>query len=157
MLNEALEADVAGNAAPDRNSLGYQVNLLARLLAQALKRRNGRDGILPGQFPIVLELMAYDGATQRELCDGVRIDQSTMASTLKRMERDGLIERRPCARDGRQSTVHLTPSGRDLSETAIANAREVNRVALEALDPEAQQVLREALAKMAASLTRDLE
>lgn len=90
-------------------TLGYLVNLIARLMAQALKARNGPDGILPGQYPIALELLMRDGMSQRDLCEAVRIEQTTMANTLKRMERDGLIVRRQSAEDGRLSTVHLTP------------------------------------------------
>ncbi len=139
-----------------RVTLGYLINLLARLLAQSLKARNGADGILPGQFPIVLELLKSDGPTQRDLCEFVKIEQSTMANTLKRMERDGIIERRACLDDGRQATVHLTESGRALAQTAVINAFEVNRVALEALDKDAQVALRAGLTAMVERLEADI-
>ena len=139
-----------------RVTLGYLINLLARLLAQSLKARNGVEGILPGQFPIVLELLKSDGPTQRDLCEFVKIEQSTMANTLKRMERDGIIERRACADDGRQATVHLTASGRALAQTAVINAFDVNRVALEALDKDAQVQLRAGLIAMVERLEADI-
>lgn len=140
----------------DHASLGYQIGLISRLLAQSLKKRNGKDGILPGQFPVAIELMVHDGATQRELCDRVRIDQSTMASTLKRMERNGVIVRRACERDGRQSTIHMTAKGRRLFEAAAQNAQDVNRIAFESIGPEAAAQLREALAHIAERLSRDV-
>ncbi|WP_084540159.1 MarR family winged helix-turn-helix transcriptional regulator [Azorhizobium doebereinerae] len=139
-----------------RVTLGYLINLLARLLAQSLKARNGVDGILPGQFPIVLELLKADGPTQRDLCEFVKIEQSTMANTLKRMERDGIIERRACADDGRQATVHLTEHGRTLAQAAVINAFEVNRVALEPLDKDAQVQLRAGLIAMVERLEADI-
>ena len=137
-------------------SLGYQIGLISRLLAQSLKKRNGKDGILPGQFPVAIELMAHDGATQRELCDRVRIDQSTMASTLKRMERNGVIQRRACLHDGRQSTIHMTAKGRKLFGAAAKNAQDVNRIAFECIDPEAAAHLRDALMRIADGLSRDV-
>lgn len=138
-----------------RVTLGYLINLLARLLAQSLKTRNGPEGILPGQFPIVLELLRADGPTQRDLCEFVKIEQSTMANTLKRMERDEIIERRACVDDGRQATVHLTERGRHLSQDAVVNAFEVNRVALEPLDKNAQVQLRAWLIAMVEQLETD--
>src|SRR5882757_4292236 len=78
-----------------RHSLGYQVNLLARLMEQALRRRIAVHGVVPGQFPALLALYEREGRTQSELCQLVRIEQSTMANTLNRMQRDGLVSRSP--------------------------------------------------------------
>lgn len=139
-----------------RVTLGYLINLLARLLAQTLKVRNGPGGILPGQFPIVLELLNEDGMTQRELCEHVKVEQATMANTLKRMERDGLLVRKICAEDGRQSRIHLTERGANLGRVAVVNAREVNRIALSELDSSEEAHLRTILIGMAARLEADL-
>jgi DNA-binding MarR family transcriptional regulator len=137
-------------------TLGYFINLSARLLAQLLRLRNGSEGILPGQFPIVLELLRDDALTQRELCTRVRIEQGTMANTLKRMERNGIIERRPSPGDRRQHSVHLTAKGRILAEQAMQNAREVNCVALSRLDDRGQEQLRQMLLNMTRSLEQDI-
>jgi DNA-binding MarR family transcriptional regulator len=86
----------------------------------------------------------------------VRIDQSTMASTLKRMERNGVILRRACQHDGRQSTIHMTAKGRRLFEAAAQNAQEVNRIAFDSIGPDAAAQLRDALAVIADRLSRDV-
>jgi len=46
-----------------------------------------------------------------QLCGRVSIDQSTMAHTLKRMERDGQISRVPDPLDGRRAIIWLTERG----------------------------------------------
>ena len=46
--------------------------------------------------------------TQAELLDLIGIEQPTMAFTLRRMERDGIIERSPDPEHGRKSLVKLT-------------------------------------------------
>ena len=139
-----------------RVTLGYLVNLLARLLAQSLKVRDGPGGILPGQFPIVLELLKAEGLTQRELCDYVKVEQGTMANTLKRMERDGLLERYECDEDARQSRIHLTERGANLARVAVVNALEVNKVALSGLDEPTRAQLRSLLIGMVERLESDL-
>lgn len=145
-----------GSAEADR-SLGYLVGLSARLLAGALRARTAPDGILPGQFPIVLELLAARVLTQRDLCERIRIEQGTMANTLKRMERDALIERRPTHHDARQADIRLTARGRLLASEAVAHAAEINRIACLGLDAAAERALRTALATMISNLDRDLK
>lgn len=110
-------------------SLGYVVNHLARLMEQALRDRIAPHGVVPGQFAQLLALYEADGVTQQQLCEKVRIDQSTMAHTLKRMERDGLVRRTPDPADGRRALVHLTERARRLRPELHAAAREVNALA----------------------------
>ena len=107
-------------------SLGYQVNHLARLLAQALAARIAPYGVVPGQFAQLLVLFEEDGLTQRELCDRVRIEQATMAKTLQRMQRDGLVRCDPDPDDRRRIRVYLTDQARALEPDLVAAARSVN-------------------------------
>jgi DNA-binding MarR family transcriptional regulator len=116
-----------------QSSLGYQVNHLARLLAQALRRRIEELGVVPGQFAQLLALYEQDGLTQTELSRRVRIEQPTMAVTLKRMERDGLVERVPDPSDRRRALVMLTERARRLEGDLTAGARAVNDEAVSGL------------------------
>ena len=115
------------------DSLGYQVNHLARLLAAALRARIEPVGVAPGQFAQLLALFEDDALTQSELCNRVQIDQSTMAHTLKRMERDGLVDRRPDQIDRRRAVITLTPRSRRLQPALIKAASEVNALATQGL------------------------
>jgi len=112
-----------------RRSLGYQINHLARLLEQALRVRINSYGVVPGQFAQLLALYEEESLTQRELCERVQIEQSTMAYTLQRMERDGLIRRVTDPTDGRRARITLTPRARALRENLTLAAREVNDAA----------------------------
>ena len=109
-----------------RSSLGYQVNHVARLFARSLRVRIESHGVVPGQFAQMLALFEEDGLTQQELCDRVGIDQSTMAHTLKRMERDGLVDRVQDPRDRRRSIVTLTARARSLEAVLTRAAVDVN-------------------------------
>jgi DNA-binding MarR family transcriptional regulator len=124
-------------------SLGYQVNHLARLFERALRLRIAGYKVVPGQFPQLLALYDEDGLTQKQLCDQVKVEQPTMANTLNRMERDGLIHRVRDERDGRQARVMLTERAKNLSEPLLACATEVNDQAIRDLSrEELEQLLR---------------
>lgn len=109
--------------------LGLQVNLVARLLESALRPRIAPLGVAPGQIAALLTLYERDGRSQAELCDAVHIDQSTMAHTLSRMERDGLITRVASQQDKRRKEIYLTDRARELQSTLIASGRDVGAVA----------------------------
>lgn len=115
------------------SSAGYLINHLARLFAQALGARIKPLGLSPGQFPVLLELWREDGLTQRELVGRLDVEQATIANTLARMERDGLISRRPDPKDGRAQSIRLTAKARALETPATAAAHEGNRELLAGL------------------------
>ena len=128
------------NAAFDRTrSAGYLANHLARLFAQRLHERISPLGLAPAQFMTLLELWDQEGLTQRELVERLDVEQATMANTLTRMERDGLIERRAHETDARAKTIHLTSHARALQQKAQAAAREVNARALDGMTEREQE------------------
>ena len=95
--------------------LGLAVNTLGRNIVWSLSKRTARHGVLPGVYPIIAWLMQLPDSTQAELSRLVGIEQPTMAITLRRMERDGLIQRKPDPDHGRRSHVTLSAKGRKLS------------------------------------------
>ncbi|MFC3577486.1 MarR family winged helix-turn-helix transcriptional regulator [Streptomyces yaanensis] len=111
------------------SSVGYQVNHMARLFAQALAVRIAPYGVVRGQFAQLLALFEQDGLSQRELCDRVRVEQPTMANTLQRMERDGLVRRVPDPSDRRRTRVHLTEHAREIEQKLLSAALAVNGAA----------------------------
>ena len=112
------------------SSAGYLANHMARLFAQALHDRIAPLGIVPGQFPALLSLWERDGVTQKELVARLDIEQATMANTLTRMERDGLIRRTKHPSDARAQLIWLTAKAKGIRDQAYSAANEVNAVAL---------------------------
>lgn len=117
-----------------RESAGYLANHMARLFAAALSRGIAPLGLAPAQFAVLLELWREDGLTQRALTDRLDLEQATMANTLSRMERDGLIRRESHPVDRRARAVRLTKKGAGLQGEATAAAGAVNATALAALE-----------------------
>jgi DNA-binding MarR family transcriptional regulator len=108
-------------------SAGYLLNHLGRIFARELATAIQPLGLAPGQFVLLLELWRENGLTQRELVHRLDVEQATVANTLARMERDGLIERRPHPEDGRAQSIHLTARGRALEAPATSAATGINR------------------------------
>ena len=96
--------------------LGLAVNTLGRNIIWSLAQRTARHCVLPGQYPVIAWLMQLPYSTQANLARIVGIEQPTMAITLRRMERDGMIVRRPDPAHARRSFISLTPRGKELSQ-----------------------------------------
>lgn len=100
----------------------YLATQLAKGLSRALQKRASALGFSPGQFPVLLALWHEDGLTQRQLLDRLEVEQATLANTLARMERDGLILRTPHPTDRRAQIIVLSEQGRALERLAIEAA-----------------------------------
>jgi DNA-binding MarR family transcriptional regulator len=135
-------------------SAGYLANHMARLFAAGLQRRIKPLGLSPGQFPALVALWAKEGRTQKELVELLDIEQATLANTLARMERDGLISRRASQEDGRVQEIFLTDKARALEEQAIGSALAQNAEALAGFTEEEKtqflEFMRRAIAAMQA-------
>jgi DNA-binding MarR family transcriptional regulator len=104
------------------DSAAYLASQLAKGFARSLQQRAAGLGFSPGQFPILIELWAEDGLTQKKLLERVDIEQATMANTLSRMERDGLIARKPHPSDKRAQLIFLTPKASAIKADAVKAA-----------------------------------
>jgi len=91
-------------------SAGYLTNWAARLFAKGMDRRLREAGLSSGQLPLFFALGDGRALSQKALVEAASIEQSTMAATLSRMERDGWIERTANPDDGRSALFRLTPA-----------------------------------------------
>jgi|SRR5665213_337061 len=134
-------------------SAGYLTNWAARLLTRSLERR--LQGGSAGYMPVFFELIDGKPASQAELARWAAVEQPTMANTLARMERDGLIVRVPDPADKRSQVISLTPLGLDKAKSALKAAVETNGLALGALKASERPVFLDMLKRMIARLEAD--
>lgn len=136
-------------------SIGYLVNELARAFARSLMHRLTGHGIALGQFPLLLVLWEEEGLTQSEIARRLDIEQPTVANTLKRMERDGLVVTAPDPNHGRQVLISLTDKARALKIPLTDEAQAVNRRAAATLSPQEVADFIRTLEQMRAALAPD--
>jgi DNA-binding MarR family transcriptional regulator len=86
------------------------------------------------------------------LCQKVQIEQPTMANTLARMERDGLITRLPDPEDRWRPLVTLMPRAREMESDLVGATMYVNRAATGGLDGEESTMFMTTLSKIIGNL-----
>jgi len=134
-------------------SLGYVINHLSRLMTQSLGDEIAAHGVTPGQLPVLMCLWQQDGLTQRELYERVHIEQATMSNTLGRMERDGLVKRKPDPNDRRAARVLLTAKAKRLEAKLADATKAVNKTALGTLKKKDKKCLMDLMGVMIENLT----
>jgi len=95
------------------------INLAARLTGKAARIRMGRIGAWPGQIPLLLWLLEKDGLIQKDLVERAKMEQSTVAEHLDRLERAGFIYRKRGADDRRKYRFYLTDKARAASHELL--------------------------------------
>lgn len=104
-------------------------------------------GITYPQYLTLMVLWQHDELTVGELAVHLDLPGHALTPLVQRLERAGLVVRRPSSTDGRAVVVELTPVGRELETSAAAVQRRV--VCATGLSPEALAVLRSDLQKLA--------
>lgn len=134
-----------------RDHLGF-------LLAKATQRWNelltehfataGYSDISPSYGSILLPLYEDDGLRMGELARRARLSKQSMTEMIRRLERDGLVERRPDPADGRASLIYLTPRGRRFKPIAASTLLELDRIVRKRLSARRVAELRSALTEL---------
>ena len=71
--------------------------------------------IHPKQAPLIGLLSCREGISQKEISQTLRISPPTVAVSIKRLEKSGIIERRADEKDQRLSRIYLTEEGKTVT------------------------------------------
>ncbi len=137
-------------------SLGYVFHYNTRICMALLQERIKQHGVAVGQFPILVHLWEEQGITQKALCELIRVEQPTLANTLKRMERDELITRVPDKDDRRQWRIYLTQRALELEDVLQEESRRVNELFVSGLNETEQREFRRLLDIITTTLEKEV-
>ncbi len=136
------------------NRPAHLINRVARLMTRVGESRMKPLGFSPGQLPVLGALARHGPLSQKALAEGGKIEQPSMAQMLGRMERDGLVTRRPDPDDGRASLYSLTDKARDQLPALHQALIEGGREALAGFSAVEEDLLRLLLKRMITNLER---
>lgn len=100
------------------------------------------------QYGVLAVLARRPGIAQKEICEELDLDRSTVADVCSRMEKSGLVTRTPAAEDRRRNVLELTPLGSAELERLRPLVDEVQRELTAVLSKVELVQLRELLAKL---------
>lgn len=74
--------------------------------------------IHPRQFPLICLVGKQEGISQKKISEMLKISAPTVAVSVKRLEKAGMVERKNDEKDQRVMRIYLTEKGRRLTEAA---------------------------------------
>ncbi|WP_254075390.1 MarR family winged helix-turn-helix transcriptional regulator [Paenibacillus tritici] len=107
-------------------------------------------GLYPGQELVLMQLWHRNSQSQNDLTKSLRLDHSTIAKSVRRLEAAGLVTCSRSEEDKRVTLVSLTPEGRDIESRVNQAWRQLEELSTEQLSKE-EKVQFEALAKKIAA------
>lgn len=100
-----------------RDNLGYLLARASRQWNEILYEMFHREGVMhmrPSHGAVLVPLYEEDDLRLGELAMRSGLSKQTMTTLIRKVEKNGLVTRRPDPEDGRAVKVLLTPKGRRL-------------------------------------------
>lgn len=97
-------------------SVGFKLAKAHQRLFNLIDEQLKPYGITARQWALLAFLWKQDGLSQTQLAERMESDRATIGGMLDRLEKAGLVERRPCPGDRRAYQLFLSQRGRQLEE-----------------------------------------
>lgn len=110
-------------------------------------------GLHPGQDALLMELWREPGLRQADLAARLGVEAPTVTRMVQRLERGGLVDRRPDADDARAMRIHPTPRARLLEAVIRRVWVELDAMLVAAVG----RLEAERLGRLAAAVVREWE
>lgn len=140
--------------AVDPDSLNHLLWQVCRLNHARAHQLFDAIGVYRGQPPLLEALWEQDGLTHSELAVRLHVTPATMSRMIRRMEKAGLVARKPDPADRRVSCVHLTQAGRDIRSAIVRAIRVIEADTFAGFNDEERALLRRLLEQVRDNLIR---
>lgn len=138
----------------DPDTLGFLLSETSRLLRNDFERRIAGIGldITPGEARALIYVAANDGARQSIIAERMGVEPMTVCGYIERLERRGLVARRPDPADKRAKQVHTTDAADGTIAAIRAEAKRMVEQVQAGLDAESRALLLAALKHLRGNL-----
>lgn len=104
--------------------VAYLLSMVGSASSRRWKARMAELGLDPRDVVVLRMVAAEPGRTQRSLVPALQVPASRIVALVDRMERAGLLERRPPPHDRRAHALYLTGKGRRALDAVLRVGRE---------------------------------
>lgn len=136
-------------------SIGTQINIVARAMKNCLERELAKIGVSPSQWMLLTALGERNKQVQTDLARMVNLDNATVTRIIDKLEEMKLLIRKQDKGDRRVQIVSLTPKGRSAYKKWNTVGEKVNSIATENLSATQLDNTLNLLAVVLKNLTND--
>lgn len=99
----------------DNTDFLTEYNLMRKLEHGLLFSILIKAGLYPGQLPVLNYVREHEGCTQTEIAKCLNVSAASIASSTKRLQKNGMILKKSDQLNLRANMLYLTPKGRELT------------------------------------------
>ena len=132
--------------------LPYLLNRAGARIAAAFNAEMRQIGASLQVWRVLAALRERDGRRMGDLSKTTSIEVSTLTRLVDNMEKDGLVARRRDSGDARAVSLHVTASGRRLTQRIVPIAERYEAVALAGFSAAEAETLKAALRRLYANM-----
>jgi DNA-binding MarR family transcriptional regulator len=134
------------------DDLFFLLHDVARLIRVAADKRARVDGMTRAQWALLVRLWHNPGLSQKEVADLLEVEPISVARLVDRLERGGLIERRPDANDRRIWRLHLRAEAGPVLQRIAVQRAELAAVIDEGVPQDVRDAMLAGLTRMKSNL-----
>lgn len=135
-------------------NIGTMLAQVSRLFRRRFDERARGIGVTRPQWQVLSLLKHHEGTNQGSLAEILEVEPITLGRMIDRLQDAELVERRADPADRRAWRLYLTAKGEDLIERLRPFALDTFAAALDGISVEEQAVVKTALDRMRANLSR---
>jgi DNA-binding MarR family transcriptional regulator len=144
------------NQKPEHETISFLLGQICREQRGLANEELTKVGLYAGQEMFLWQLWQQDGLAQSQLVEQMCVQPPTISKMLDRMEKSGLVVRRPDPEDSRISRVYLTEQGRNLEKSVCGVWAHLEERVSQRLSVEERLLLRRLLLQVYQNLDRNL-
>lgn len=108
-----------------------------------------------GQYLYVVRIQEQPGIIQEQLVDLLKVDRATVARSVQKLVRQGLVTKRPAPTNRKAQQLFLTPAGEQAAELIQRENNYSLQRALHGMSTQEQDTLTRLLNQMCANIDTD--
>jgi DNA-binding MarR family transcriptional regulator len=136
----------------EHKRLMHKINRLSTVHRLTVFKIVNTYGLHPGQFPILEFIRHHEPCTQKDIADFLRVSPPSIAVSVRRMEKVGLIERTCDPNDQRFNRLSITPQGQEVAIQALTEFRALDERLFAAFTTEEYQQFEQYLERLIQNL-----
>ncbi|MDE1829031.1 MAG: MarR family transcriptional regulator [Thaumarchaeota archaeon] len=135
-------------------SVGFVVNSTAKAFQKILDIELRKNvGVTISQWRVVVTLIQHPGLTQKEIADKVSVEGATLVPVIDKMEKEGLLKRKPDSKDRRVNRIYLTPKADSLWNSMLECAIHIRKTSTKGIPESDLATTLETLRKISKNLS----
>ena len=139
-------------------SVGFVVNVTAKTFQKVLDSELKKNvGVTISQWRVIGTLVLHPGLTQKEIADKLGIEGATLVPGIDKMEKEGLLKRKPDSKDRRVNRIYLTPKAETLWNSMTEVAFRIRKVSTKDIPDDQIKTTLETLKKISKNLVTQFE